>query len=484
MKWGRWAAVDWDGEGHFERRARSGSQCSQRSTCNSQPLTCTGSLWSTTTTASLEVSESPRPRHGQSLCTGHARSSSHHTRNASRLFYLQPYSALYRPLSSTSPRAMHPPQDDPATVHGLHYPPSFLDVLPVLRPRPDPHPPIRALTVDQFSDLHLAHITTHAPDHVLFPFLHGLEGDNEQQNAFFASSRPRGEVPRFRGLVWVACDEDEDDICDVDDLEDDDDDDYSTTSSLDSFGPTDLEDDVAMQLDPTVEGPMVSGCPPPAPLEKLPAPPRPIPFTAGHLPLSSGPQSAPSVLTSSFRARDLLRMRAEGDGTPVNVFVEPKIPDGISLRNFGIQVVSVAFPFSLWRWRTVWGVRGWGRRDDERSTVTVARLSCRACHAAPPAEGKRVAGSSSPECAMRAFQLSVSPPRSEFVSQILPACLAGIAFRRMRCDLPRSIPAFDPGACTFLFYSSPLHVQSRPLIVRYSQYMPPCPTSLSTLRAA
>ena len=148
-------------------------------------------------------------------------------------------------------------------------------------------------------------------------------------------------------------DEDEDDICDVDDLEDDDDDDYSTTSSLDSFGPTDLEDDVAMQLDPTVEGPMVSGCPPPAPLEKLPAPPRPIPFTAGHLPPSSALQSAPSMLTSSFRARDLLRMRAEGDGTPVNVFVEPKIPDGISLRNFGIQVVSVAFPFSLWRWRTV-----------------------------------------------------------------------------------------------------------------------------------
>ncbi|TFK81314.1 hypothetical protein K466DRAFT_502359 [Polyporus arcularius HHB13444] len=233
---------------------------------------------------------------------------------------------------------MHPPQDDPATVHGLQYPPSFLDALPVLRPRPEPHPPIRALTVDQFSDLHLSYLTTHAPDHVLFPFLHGLEGDNEAQNSFFACARPRGDVPRFRGLVWVACDEDEDDLCDVDDL-DDDDDDYSTTSSLDSFGPTDLEEDVAMQLDPTVEGPMMNGCPPPEPLDKLPVGPPPIPLTAGHLPPSSHAHTKPSMLTSSFRARDLLRTRTESDGAPVNVFVEPKIPDGISLRNFGIQVV-------------------------------------------------------------------------------------------------------------------------------------------------
>ncbi|RDX56941.1 hypothetical protein OH76DRAFT_1335288 [Lentinus brumalis] len=240
---------------------------------------------------------------------------------------------------------MHPPQDDPATVHGLQYPPSFLDALPVLRPRPEPHPPIRALTVDQFSDLHLSYLTTHAPDHVLFPFLHGLEGDNEAQNSFFACARPRGDVPRFRGLVWVACDEDEDDLCDVDDL-DDDDDDYSTTSSLDSFGPTDLEEDVAMQLDPTVEGPMMNGCPPPEPLDKLPVGPPPIPLTAGHLPPSSHAHTKPSMLTSSFRARDLLRTRTESDGAPVNVFVEPKIPDGISLRNFGIQVVSVALSFS------------------------------------------------------------------------------------------------------------------------------------------
>ena len=238
---------------------------------------------------------------------------------------------------------MHSESDDAATVHGLTYPPSFLDVLPVLRHRQDPHPPIRALTAAHFSDLHLKHLTAHAPDHVLFPFLHGLEGDNEQQNAFFSSSRSKGDVPSFRGLIWVACDEDEEEMCDTEDLEDDDDD-YSTSSSLDSFEPADLEDDVAMELDPTVEGPMVNGCPPPEPLKKVPLTPSPVPLTTSiHPPPPPLVHSPPAFLTSSFRVRELLRMRSGEAGAHVNAFVEPRIPDGISLRNFGIQVVSADF---------------------------------------------------------------------------------------------------------------------------------------------
>lgn len=122
--------------------------------------------------------------------------------------------------------------------------------LPVLVPRPHPHQPIRALDADAFADLHLAHLTSDVPDAVLFPFLHGLEGDNVQQNAFFAASSgldvrasrnagvgaeggssaaeagARGwnacgsaarahspnvvKVPEYRGLLWVACDEEQD----------------------------------------------------------------------------------------------------------------------------------------------------------------------------------------------------------------------------------------------------------------------------------
>ncbi|KAI9061173.1 hypothetical protein FKP32DRAFT_1631829, partial [Trametes sanguinea] len=270
--------------------------------------------------------------------------------------------------------------DDSATLHGLDYPQSFLDSLPVLRPRPDPHPPIRSLNAAQFSDLHFAHLTNHAPDHILFPFLHGLEGDNEQQNAFFASSRLKGDVPRFRGLVWVACDEDEDAICDVDELDDDeDDDDYSSSSSLDSLGPTDLDEDVPMELDPTVEGPLMKGCPPPEPLEKMPITPSPVPITAGQLPsnhTNSSTHTKPAFLTCSFRPRELLRTRTDERGT-ANVFVDPKIPDGISLRNFGIQVVSVAS--RLWRpatarpiYATISDIVVYSPRGVTKSAVAVA----------------------------------------------------------------------------------------------------------------
>ncbi|KAF7374305.1 hypothetical protein MSAN_00313700 [Mycena sanguinolenta] len=84
------------------------------------------------------------------------------------------------------------------------------------------------ISAEQFASMHLKHTLAHAPDGVLFPFLHGLEGDNEAQNMFFANSHnstphahagahpsgsaarraPSARVPRFRGLVWVVADED------------------------------------------------------------------------------------------------------------------------------------------------------------------------------------------------------------------------------------------------------------------------------------
>ncbi|KAI5118131.1 hypothetical protein M0805_001730 [Coniferiporia weirii] len=132
--------------------------------------------------------------------------------------------------------------DAPAPARDIHIPTPVVHRLPVLLPRPHPYQPIRAIDSDAFVDLHLAHLTSDVPDSVLFPFLHGLEGDNHQQNSFFAASSgldlgtrrtpadpnacersreghpaytSRGgspnvvKIPQYRGLVWVACDEDE-----------------------------------------------------------------------------------------------------------------------------------------------------------------------------------------------------------------------------------------------------------------------------------
>ncbi|KAI0925509.1 hypothetical protein AcV5_008226 [Taiwanofungus camphoratus] len=247
---------------------------------------------------------------------------------------------------------------DPNHTHGLAYPPDFLLALPVLQPRPAPHQPIRALSAPHFARIHLDYLTAHAPDHVLFPFLHGLEGDNEAQNAFFAAARSPGAIPRFRGLVWVACDdsdEDTDEYDDDDDEEELEDDDCSSASSLESLGTMDIDSDVPMDLDPSISGPEVPGCPPPSPplrsktpppshLDRPPASSAPLPVhnpthMHAHPPSPPPPLPAPpSVLTSSFRPRELLQLRAHEDGSASCVFVEPRVPDGISLRNFGIQV--------------------------------------------------------------------------------------------------------------------------------------------------
>ena len=49
-------------------------------------------------------------------------------------------------------------------------------------------------------------------------------------------------------------------------------------------------------------------------------------------------KDTPPLLTSTFRPKDLLR-----DGVNGPEFIPPRIPDGISLRNFGIQVVRISF---------------------------------------------------------------------------------------------------------------------------------------------
>ena len=300
--------------------------------------------------------------------------------------------------------------DRDESVHGLVYPPNFLSTLQVLLPRPPPHQPIRALSAQQFAQIHLQSLLSHAPDSVLFPFLHGLEGENEAQIQFFSSygrvSR-RSMLPDYRGLIWVACDDDQPEApqstnsspvySDDDELDDDDfssseiegDDlspqpfemdidrppsskleidtnnlphmhpvhhrtlsttsdsqppvyafDYAhsnarrpsdassftassinTPDSVTTFSTsTSFSTDPAASQFPQDEAKSgTTGATPSMPASLSPSPPPPMPWT----------------LTSSFRPSELLVNTPHGPE-----FVRPRVPDGISLRNFGIQVVS------------------------------------------------------------------------------------------------------------------------------------------------
>lgn len=352
--------------------------------------------------------------------------------------------------------------------YGVQYPPDFLSSLPVLDDAGDSSvQPIRTLTARQYSDLHLNFMLSHPPDHVLFPFLHGLEGDNEAQNMFFASagytaavqsnaggsqrSRTKPvQAPSYRGLVTVLADEDpannilslsnhngrgqsvsqslladfDDDLDDDedDDLDEDEDDFTDSDVGADHFAmDVDYDEDSQIKIqDPSspsaLESPQpdlhnegthmhpVAHRPLPVNLPKLqqPTPPHPTTQTStahatssaqdetmsssvsttssGFFPpatmssstvtsvgepnaypapltkeeemseVASPPPMSPPLtameekqakaqvnafLTSSVKPRDILTLGR--DGLPQ--FIKPHVPEGISLRNFGIQVV-------------------------------------------------------------------------------------------------------------------------------------------------
>lgn len=298
-------------------------------------------------------------------------------------------------------------------LHGLVYPPNFLSSLQLLLPRPPPHQPIRALSAKQFAQIHLQSLLSHAPDSALFPFLHGLEGDNEAQIQFFSSYGRvswRSFLPNYRGLVWVACDDDPPEVSQSDDSspvysddDDLDDDDFSSSEiECDDLSPQPFEMDIdrppssKLEIDtnslphmhPVHHRTMstTSDSQPPvyavdyaysnAHLDRRPSDassftasslnspdsvttfststssstdpatsqsPRDDPTsgtmgTSPPVPSSLSPSPPPPMswtLTSSFRPSELLVNTPHGPE-----FVRPRVPDGISLRNFGIQVVS------------------------------------------------------------------------------------------------------------------------------------------------
>ncbi|KAF9463911.1 hypothetical protein BDZ94DRAFT_1297544 [Collybia nuda] len=307
------------------------------------------------------------------------------------------------------------------TNHGLDCPQSLIDSLPVLCKSTSQCPPVRALPPQVLASLHLSHILSHPPDNVLFPFLHGIEGENEAQNTFFSGHNVR--VPKYRGLVWVACEEDleaderqygrslavlrrrketmvedsesESDSSDFDDDEDDEvqDETYPLGPKVDVM-PMDIDGEadspqdgirIMIEEDKEKEKHMHPVVQRPAPIQIQTTnlssfssssadtdlstsvttdtstndefPPTPSLGTITSASSNSNSQfpkvkrdkesSGLVLLTSSFRPSEIIRRTpatgcsvtgAHADNSSGWEFIPAQVPDGISLRNFGIQV--------------------------------------------------------------------------------------------------------------------------------------------------
>ena len=249
------------------------------------------------------------------------------------------------------------------STHGLHYPDSFLSTLPVLLPRPAPHAPIRALTAAQFAKIRHLHLTSDVPDAVLFPFLHGLEGDNHAQNLFFSKHGSSVAVPDYRGLIWVLADDDDepptpehtDHPHDLDlDLDDDappedahhdpDLDMRAESSSRDIPSQRPRSDDASSSSLSSSVGSIFSQS-----MASISTAATSINPSTSCSSLSSS--NRPShLLTSTFRPSELLAPSPDRPAfippsvpkgtalSPCLSSAHPPCPTGISLRNFGIQV--------------------------------------------------------------------------------------------------------------------------------------------------
>ncbi|KAK0552716.1 tyrosine/serine/threonine protein phosphatase pps1 [Tilletia horrida] len=66
--------------------------------------------------------------------------------------------------------------------------------------------PIRMLTATQFARMYEHYLDQDVPHHVVFPFLHGVDGDNPGQNVFFSAPLGGQPTPRYRGITIVRAD--------------------------------------------------------------------------------------------------------------------------------------------------------------------------------------------------------------------------------------------------------------------------------------
>ncbi|CAE6457060.1 unnamed protein product [Rhizoctonia solani] len=309
------------------------------------------------------------------------------------------------PSSAPSPSPVPAsPSPSPSTrpTHGVIYPNGFLNSLPVVGPlRSAPHASVRALSAAQYAEIAHAHSLADPDDSVLFPYLHGVEGDNQPQNMFFASasgaSRGRGvhlgppDIPRYRGLTTILCDDDEEEEAHISDSDSDDDDDAwydQSDSDSDSAEPHEEERDDTMRMaDINIADPNASA---PASYRESFAPidtsakvdtvsndviavrnarvdsisdiASPVSVASTSLeststaPTSVVVPSQKSIKHKKRRSRARLHTGARRcllqsamspheiltDGDEPAEFVKPRVPDGISLRNFGIQVATYA----------------------------------------------------------------------------------------------------------------------------------------------
>lgn len=123
-------------------------------------------------------------------------------------------------LFASSPTARSLSPGDPfADEHAMHYHPHHngpewglhhfdIDRYPALDQYDEitGSPPVRTMTAAQYAELQARYAALDVPHNVVFPFLHGVDGDNAQQCGFFRAPLTGQPTPFYRGLTVLRAD--------------------------------------------------------------------------------------------------------------------------------------------------------------------------------------------------------------------------------------------------------------------------------------
>ncbi|CAH1755754.1 14543_t:CDS:2 [Entrophospora sp. SA101] len=115
--------------------------------------------------------------------------------------------AIEKQINPASPFTPQPPSSplstttvsSPATPRS--HSPSVFEVFPII----SENPLIRGLTASHYYRIHETYYTQSLPNNMLFPWLHGVDGSNVQQNNFFCVNNC--PVPEHRGITLIQADE-------------------------------------------------------------------------------------------------------------------------------------------------------------------------------------------------------------------------------------------------------------------------------------
>ncbi|KDN52204.1 hypothetical protein K437DRAFT_261601 [Tilletiaria anomala UBC 951] len=108
------------------------------------------------------------------------------------LWDVDPSSASRKRAAST---ASAPPGGQSLHSDDSHHLPLDADTLP-----------LRKMSAAQFAELFARYASTDVPHAVVFPFMHGVDGENVAQNVFFGAPLSGMPAPRYRGLTVVRAD--------------------------------------------------------------------------------------------------------------------------------------------------------------------------------------------------------------------------------------------------------------------------------------